>query len=164
MDYDLIHTALIIIGGVLVYALLSRGLFRMTDACRQKALEQGEKLCHSAQVDGYIKGMVFHRLGEVYSPLQAWNLALHMILVVVVMPFRRIEKVDEASRLLVPAHLQGDLRRFRVNWMVATVGNSPAAAVVFSFLLIMTLAFSASVSAISAALAVERRQHTPNHC
>lgn len=163
MDYDLIRAALIIVGGVAFYAVLARGLFNTTETSRQKALEIGERLIHSAQVSDEQKHMIYRRLGEVYSNWNAWQLALLMFCVVVTVPFRKRENEDNSSVSGVPPHLREDLERFRLHWMIATVGNSPAATFLFSTLVLVTLAFSASISAITNALAGEHGHHHDGH-
>ncbi|MGY2989095.1 MULTISPECIES: hypothetical protein [Bradyrhizobium] len=151
MDYDLIRAALFILGGVLFYALLSRGLFRATEPSRQKALDIAERLFHSSQVSEARKAQLDRRLDEVYSNWQAWKLTFWMFEVALTLPFRRPRM--PVVRDGIPHQFQKDFARFIINWMIATVGNSPAAALLFATLVLIALAFSASIAAISSCLA-----------
>lgn len=156
MEYDLARAALYVIAAVLFYAVLARGLFNITETFRWRALEIGEQLAHSPDVSNERKEAVYRRLGEVYSVWNAWKLVFLLVCVLFTLPFM---KDGEDRSVGVPSHLRTDYKRFSVHWMVATIGNSPAAAFLFSFMAIIVLAFFASVSAISSALASSRDHH-----
>jgi hypothetical protein len=63
----------------------------------------------------------------------------------------------------VPSHLRADNSIFKLYWMLSTIANSPAATVLFSLMAIIMLAFFASVSAISRALAISQDHHDHRH-
>lgn len=157
MDYDLIRNALLFLGCVAFYAALARGLFKVTEQYRWATLEIAERLLEAPNVSNERKVSLQHRLDEVYSGWQAWKLAAIMLCVVATSPFKQPD--ETRSEIGVPNHLRADYSRFKVYWMVATVGNSPAAAFVFTTFFIIAIAFSASVSAISARIAVARDHH-----
>lgn len=159
MDHDLFRAALLVIGFVVFYAVLARGLFNFTEPLRLKALEIAETLNESAQVSTDRKASLYRRLGEVYSSLKAWKLVLLMLYVIVMLPFGRSPATDQSVNSGVPTNLQGEYNRFKVFWMVSTIANSPAATFIFSLLLILTLAFTASVFVISGALAFAQDHH-----
>lgn len=161
MDYHLIRIALIILAAVAFYAVLVRGLFNLTEPARQKTLELGEKLCQSTQFPDDTKHLIYERLGEVYSHWSAWQLAFLMFKVLATMPFRAdAENVCDTD---IPVHLRKDYDRFKTKWMIATVGNSPAALFLFATLILISLACSASISAISTALAGGHDSHHDGH-
>jgi hypothetical protein len=159
MDYDLIRYAALILGVILFYAVLARGLFNVTEPYRVAALEIAEKLTQSSQVADRKKTFLYERLGEVYSNWQAWQLVALMVGTFAVLPFRDTTKIAAGDDTGVPPHLRADYHRFKMYWMVSTVGNSPAAAFLFTTLLIIMVAFFASVSAISGCLAFSRDHH-----
>ena len=159
MDYDLIRQAILILGSVLFYAVIARGLFNATEPYRHTALEIAEKLSQSSQVSERKKRFLFDRLGEVYSSLHAWKLVVFMVKTFAVLPFQDKEKnaavVDEG----IPPHLRASFDRFKLYWIISTVGNSPAAALLFVTLVLIMTAFFASLSAISGCLAFSRDDH-----
>jgi len=161
MDYHLIRIALIILVAIAFYAVLVRGLFNLTESARQKTLELGEKLCQSTQFPEDLKHLVYERLGEVYSHWTAWQLAFLMFKVLALMPFSSHEEKDCETN--IPVHLRKDYDRFKTKWMVATVGNSPAALFLFATLVLISLACSASISAISTTLAGGHDSHHDGH-
>jgi hypothetical protein len=163
MDYDLIRAALFIVGGVLFYAVLARGLFRITEPYRWAALDIAERLIHSAQVSPYRKEGIQRRLSEVYSGRQSWKMVFLLLLVLFDIVFKRSDLDEEASSGGVPSHLRNDNAKFKIYWMVSTVANSPAAAFIFTLLLIITLAFAASIAAISRSLDLAHDHHGGNH-
>jgi hypothetical protein len=156
MEYDLARAALYIVAAVLFYAVLARGLFNVTETFRWRALEMGEQLIHSPQVSDERKEAIYFRLGEVYSAWNAWKLVFMMVCVVFTLPFRGARDYNATG---VPPSLRADHKTFSVYWMIATVGNSPAAAFLFSLMVTIFLAFFASVSAISTALVSARDRH-----
>jgi hypothetical protein len=160
MDYDLIRYAALILGGILFYAILTRGLFNITEPFRWRALEIAEKLKQSSQVSEGRKASLYRRLGEVYSRWTAWKLVLLMICVVFTLPFQK-EGTDDDSNM--PAYLRSDYQKFKIYWMISTVANDPAATFLFTLMAVIVLAFFASISAISAALAFERDNHDHRH-
>ncbi len=159
MDHDLIRYAALMLGGILFYAVLARGLFNVTEPYRVAALEIAEKFTRSSQVSAHKKTFLYDRLGEVYSNWQAWKLVALMVGTFAVLPFRDTTKIAADDDNGMPPHLRSDYHRFKIYWMVSTVGNSPTAAFLFTILLIIMVAFFASVSAISGCLAFSRDHH-----
>jgi hypothetical protein len=157
MDYDLIRTALFVLCAVVFYAALARGLLKATEQYRWAALEIAERLIDAPHVSAVRKASLQRRLGEVYSNWQAWKLAALMFCVIAMMPFKAPD--ESRAEVGVPHHLRNDYSQFKLYWMVSTVANSPAAALLFSTLVIIAVAFSASISAISARLAFARDHH-----
>jgi hypothetical protein len=157
MDYDLIRTALFVLGAVVFYAGLARGLLKVTEQYRWTALELAERLIDAPHVSVARKASLQRRLGEVYSSGQAWKLAALMVCVIAMMPFKAQD--ESRAEVGVPHHLRNDFDRFKLYWMVSTVANSPAAALLFATLVIIAVAFSASISVISARLAFARDHH-----
>ncbi len=162
MDYDLIRYAALILLGILFYAVLARGLFNATEPYRVGALEIAERLTHSTQVAPKRKEFLNERLGEVYSNWQAWKLLALVICILPTLPFRNNIRNAERADKGIPSHLRADYDRFKGYWMVSTVANSPAAALLFAVITLIATAFFASVSAISGSLAFARDDHGPD--
>ena len=158
MDHNLIRAALIIIAIVAFYAVIARGLFKITEPHRWDALELAEKLNHSAQVSDRIKITVQQRLTEVYSNWRAWQLVGLVICVAVMAPFKSI-RTHSKPLADIPAHLERDYDLFSKKWMIATLANSPLATLLFVTVTLLIVAFSISMSALFNALAFQRDHH-----
>jgi hypothetical protein len=158
MDYHLVRAALIIVAFVAFYAVIARGLFKLTEVHRWNALEIAEKLNHSAQVSDHAKLIIRDRLTEVYSHWRAWQLVGLVICVAVMLPFRRRANDGKLAEG-VPAHFRWDYERFTKDWIVSTLGNSPLATFMFATVTLFIVAFSLSISALVGALAFHRDHH-----
>jgi hypothetical protein len=149
MDYEIVRYAALILLGILFYAVLARGLFNATEPYRRQTIDIAEKLSHSTQVSNQKKEFVYDRLGDVYSPLEAWKLAASMVKAFVRLPFINAREVADRVDAGIPQHLRQDFNRFKNCWVAAVLGNSPLASFLFVTLALILIAFFVSLSVLS---------------
>ncbi|WP_035679509.1 hypothetical protein [Bradyrhizobium liaoningense] len=148
MDSHLVRYGALVLLGILFYAVLARGLFNVTENWRRRALEIAEDLHATGQLSDGRQRSLYRRLGEVHSALHAWKLVWRLVVVCVFyLPFSNRRTVNLADG--VPLQLRADYQRFNIYWVIATLGNSPAATLLFAMISLVMLAFVASLSAIS---------------
>jgi hypothetical protein len=152
MDTPLIHTALTIIGIILVYAVLARGLLYAGEPFRAKCLDLYEKLVMSKRADPHTIARMDSLLDDIYSNWMAWRLALLVICAVVfVLPYRKLMGQETPTTHLdsVPEAARADFERFTSSWILATVSNSPAAALIFAVAALVGIAFFVPLNVIA---------------
>lgn len=157
MDSSLIHAALCAVAAVVFYAILARGLFKLAEPFRLRAMEIAERFSNSPDISREKMAHVYDRLGEVYSSVQAWKLVYLLICVFA----RRLFglKDDLECERGVPAKYQDDEARLGLYWMASTIANSPAATVLFATLMLMGVAFTASLAVIAKSLLMVQGRH-----
>jgi hypothetical protein len=148
MDKTLIHAALIILGGIFLYAVLARGLLNATEPVRGRALDLSEKILKSDRVDKELAARIEAQLNELYSNWAAWKLVFLITCTIVILPFKRFRK-EPVVYNDVPMQLQDDYGKFSSCWIVATVANSPAAAILFTFIGLIGLSYLVPIGALS---------------
>lgn len=149
MDYHLIRYSALVLLGILFYAVIARGLFNLTENWRHSALGIAEELYADERLPERRRNSLYRRLGEIHSAFFAWKLLGRLVLVAVFyLPFSRVQPIEELAKD-VPVHLRSEYQRFNVYWVIATLGNSPIATLVFATISLVMLAFFMSLSAIS---------------
>lgn len=145
---------------VLAYAVISRGLFRLTDGLRQSMVPLAEVILSTASLDDDIKENVEARLDDVHSRLAAWRVALSAVLATILMPFLSApSKIEQ----IADKRVREALVRYRSNWAIATIGNEPVAALVFLMCALVTMAFSASADLIASLFRGPKDGHNGKH-
>ena len=153
MDYHLFRYAVLLLIGILFYAVLARGLFNATGVYRRKALVIAENLFQSDQVADDKKRFMYARLGEVHSTWQAWCLLALLLQAFVKIPFVDMREITTRVDDGIPVSRLPEYSHFITCWMVATLGNSPLATFLFATLALVLIAFFSSLSLISTILA-----------
>jgi len=140
------------------YAVLSRGLFLATDGARQSLIDLGGSLIDSPGVAQAEKDDIVESMGSAHSAICAWRLVGVALRVMFTIPFAR-----DNGRVPVPAMAREAYFSFISRWIVATIGNSLGAAIIFSFLFLITAALRVSFQKFSRALLVRRHHHDGDH-
>lgn len=139
---------------ILAYAVLSRGLFLATENARQSLIDLAGSLVDSPNVSDDIKNSVHDSLETVHSSVCAWLLAGVAFTVIFTVPFS-----SDKEPISVPAMQRATLDSFVARWLVATLGNSLGASIIFAFLFLLTAALRVSFYKFSRALLAKRRNH-----
>jgi hypothetical protein len=165
MDGWLIHTALTIIGITLLYAILARGLLYASEPQRAKCLNLYGKMVKSHRASPEVVARLDEFLDDVYSSWAAWRLAaLAVCAVFFVLPTRRIlRRTSPSGYRGVPEPLQQDFGRFMSCWLLATIANSPAAAFIFVFSLLIGIGFFVPFHVIATLLSSHSLNHRHAH-
>jgi hypothetical protein len=138
-------------GAVAAYAVLCRGLFQATEPARQSLVDLAGSLIDSPSVSDKDKRQIYSMLDDVHSWRSAWKLAFVALLIAFQSPF--VSRTPECAPLArIPANMRETFHRFIRNWIVATLGNSFAACVLFSIGMFVAIAVSASLEAFLRAL------------
>lgn len=137
-----ISTVACAVAAVLIYGILSRGLFRATDDLRQSLVELSYPLLDSERVADRQKRTINAAMDDVHSALSAWKVVFLLIVVIGFIVTMRTPKIREND---VPSHLRQQFKTFRLRWLVSVLGNSPAALLVFSLIAVVFFAFVSSL-------------------
>jgi hypothetical protein len=166
MDGWLIHTALTLIGITLLYAILARGLLYASEPQRAKCLSLYEKMVKSHRASPEFVARLDEFLDDVYSSWAAWRLAMLTICAVFfLLPIRKLlgRTSPPSSYKGVPDSLQQDFGRFMSCWLLATISNSPAAALIFVFALLIGIGFFVPFHVIAKLLSSHSLDHKHAH-
>lgn len=139
---------------VLGYAVLSRGLFLATDSARQSLIGlAGDLIAHRALPEDE-KDEIRDSLDTAYSALSAWVLVLCAIVTLVRLPFAGAEMQHPA-----PPMLRDTYDKFVGRWVVATMGNSLLAAILFAVVYLVAAALHVSIYMLARSVMPLRRHH-----
>jgi hypothetical protein len=139
---------------VALYAIVARGMFRATEPLRLEAIEIGVQLLNDKVVDERQKHCIKKALADVHSERRAWELTLLLFFLAVTCPFHKCD-VRKSDKSRIPEYMRESLQQFQIRWLISTVANSPAAALIFTFLISVVLAFAHSLRALSDILMVK---------
>lgn len=157
----LLAAAVAVACGILVYAVIARGLFLVSEPLRSAALDLAEQLLKSDEVGEVDKRVVELTLNELHSSPAAWFMALRAFRVLFFASFHRGADTGEQPGVdPISAEMAPILQRYQLYWMLATMANSPAAALIFSALSLLGAAFSMSAAMLAALLA---KSHDGDH-
>ena len=159
MESDLLKYLLIGSAGLVFYAVLARGLFKATEPSRQLLLDLADKLTSSHQVSDAKKRAIIGRLSEVHSARSAWS----MLFIVFYAAIVARTKDDDRLANGIPPHLAGDFQRFSAHWIIATLANSPIAALLAITIVILRAAATVSVGKFMAAIGRVHDKHSIVH-
>jgi hypothetical protein len=150
-----LHTSAVVwvAGGIIVYAIVTRGLFRVTNGLRMSLIDLAAELIQSPDVPEAKKELIRAGLDDVHSARSAWIMTILFPLAALSFPFVR-RRSDLSSRL--PGKLQGTFEAFMNRWAISTISNSVFATLIFTTMLVIVSAFVSSIYPI--ALLVMRRQ------
>lgn len=137
------------VGIFLLYALLSRGLFRATEEARQSLVDLAGSLIDSPKTSEVTKEVIRSMLDDAHSARSAWILALFALTIVFRLPFIKRAREENYD---VPNHLRATYDSFNYRWIAATVGNSLAAAIVFAFGMFLAISIRLSLRSFAHAL------------
>ncbi|KFL31494.1 hypothetical protein JP75_08130 [Devosia riboflavina] len=130
----------------LAYAVLSRGLFLVTDPIRQGLLDLAEALCDEPTFPEEDKLLVSAALDQAYSTRTAWWMVGRSALLVAGLLTRTAKRPDKVEYPRVYARTYVD---FQIRWTMAVLGNSAGATLLFATLLMVIAAFTLSASALA---------------
>jgi len=164
MDYELLRITIIVLVSVALYALLARGLFLATEPARNRALDIYERFAAIEGVSSRQKEMMLKAVFDVHSSRKAWSMAVVMFFAAFAIPLGRRSLISskDDGQVGIPVELRAEHERFIKLWLVSVMGNSPAAALLFVFCVILLVAFSVSLSAIVRLVAPNINNHTPH--
>jgi hypothetical protein len=126
---------------VLLHGVVTRGLFRLTEPLRGRMLETTRKILSDTATSDSVKRLVVKSLKDVYSVRSAWKLTLMLVCIITTAPFHRFRSTSLEE---IPYYLRESYREFQLNWLIATLANSPFAAGFFLILLVLMMAFYSS--------------------
>lgn len=154
--------ALWAVGIVVLYGVLSRGLFLLTDTARQSLVDLAGEMIDSPTFPNEEKKVISSLLDTVHSAGCAWLMALLAIRILIVRPFRKMPAMTGQD---VPPMLKSTYDSFNTKWAVATIGNSLAACIIFSVAMLGIAALRISFRAFTQALisTVRSHDHRPHH-
>ncbi|OQW60727.1 MAG: hypothetical protein A4S14_02865 [Proteobacteria bacterium SG_bin9] len=162
MDYDLLKSSMFILAVIVVYAAMARGLFKATEQPRWRALEIAERMLVEPGFPEDHRRAMFTSLKEMHSPLMAWKVAGVMLLITIQSPFKKKQEIEASDvQRGIAGELRRDHSRFMNYWMIAVLGNSPAAALLFVMLGLVSAAFSLSISMVAKLVVSHLDRHTP---
>jgi hypothetical protein len=144
MTDNIYMDALGLFAAFVLYAVFSRGLFRVTEPARQSLVEIGGSLLDSPKMSDRFRSSIESKFDDVHSARSAWRLAWLSIRAM----FRMISEVknDTAWPNHVPASLRDDYLLFLKRWILATLGNSLLATLVFVIAMLIAVALRMSFS------------------
>lgn len=126
-------------GAVLVYGMISRGLFRATEGLRFSLLDLSEPLLENPSVPEREKRRISMCLDEAHSARAAWGIVWALISGLWKFGMsRRRDCSPQDPVQQVPANLRACYGTFLTRYIVSTVTNSPAAAFVFTVVIILS--------------------------
>jgi hypothetical protein len=152
-----------VLAGICIYAVATRGLFRVTNNWRLSLIDLAAELKESPDFPQDRKGLILRTLDDVHSARAAWHLTFLFLQMIIVLPF--VRKPHSTSMTNVPRKLQAAFDLFATRCIIATVSNSVLASLVFVMAAIITAAFS-SIQPIGRLLISGRDRaadHHPGH-
>jgi hypothetical protein len=133
---------------IAAYAVIARGAFKAAEPLRDRLIDLAAEISHDPKTSEAVKARLGQALDDVYSGWLAWKLTFVGVYTVLTIPFHRVHLAsapeDERS-----AHLQNKLQSFEGRWVIATIANSPLAAIIFTIIVLIAVAFGTSFSTIS---------------
>jgi hypothetical protein len=140
---------------VVIYGLLTRGLFLATDEVRQSLVDRAAALLENPNFPEDEKAIILSFLDDAHSALSAWALVIAAIRAVFAYPFYEAKKDRTA--------LDREYDAFTSRWLFATLGNSVPATLLFSFLMVISVAFRRSIRPFTGAVVDQRDPHHAGH-
>ena len=125
--------------GITLYAIATRGLFRVTNNWRVSLIELAAELIESPEFPEDKKELIIQALDDVHSARAAWRLTFRFIRNVILYVF--IGKPHSTSMSNLPRKLQTTCDLFVARWAISTVSNSVFASLVFVVVAIVAAAF-----------------------
>jgi hypothetical protein len=144
-------------GGICLYAIAARGLFRATNNLRMYLIDLASELIKSPDFPADKKEMVLRMLDDVHSARAAWSLAFILLIGTIIIPF--VSSPDSSN---VPRRLQPVFDEFVTRWVIATLSNSLLATLIFVVIFIIVAAFVSPIKPIIRWL-IERRNKAMGH-
>lgn len=139
----------LIVGVILLYAVVARGLFLLTDPVRHSLLDLAETLQEDTSFPESERRLVELALDHVYSTKYAWRMAFEVIGLSFGMLLGLVKRTQSAS---TGSSYRDTYASFRYRWIVSVLGNSVIATVVFVLFLVILSSFATSVGFISRVL------------
>jgi hypothetical protein len=139
---------------VVLYAIIARGMFRATEPLRHETIKIGTQLLNDKIVNERQKRRIRKALADVHSERRAWEITLLLFFLTVTCPFHKFD-LPKSDEVRIPEYMRDSLQQFQIRWVISTVANSPAAALIFTFLVSIVLAFAQSLRALSDILMVK---------
>jgi hypothetical protein len=139
---------------VILYAIIARGMFRATEPLRLETIEIGTQLLNDKIVNERQKRRIRKALADVHSERRAWEITLLLFFLAVTCPFHKFD-LPKSDKVRNPEYVRDSLQQFQIRWLISTVANSPAAALIFTFLVSIVFAFARSLRALSDILMVK---------
>jgi hypothetical protein len=136
-----------------VYAVIARGMFRATEPLRYEMIDLAAKLLHNSGVSKAQKTLIESSLSDVHKAHVAWKVTFALFFLVITIPIHHF-KTPKLSG--VPSNMLGTFKKFQLRWIIATLANSPIAACIFVFLLMLLAAFTLSINTIFSVLMSRR--------
>lgn len=157
MKFDPIWVASILALIVVGYTLATRGLFRTTEYIRMEMIDLAVPLLKCNEVSDCKKRRIGRMLDDVHSPRAAWRLVLTMAIFLIVSLFRSKTELKSSG---MPPRFTGQYKDLQLWWLLATLSNSLAASVLFTFITIVHYAFDAKIKPLAATLSMRIEART----
>jgi hypothetical protein len=138
---------------VVLYAVIARGMFSATEPLRDEMIQIASRLLNDENINETQKRRVRRALSDVHSVRKAREITLLLFFLIMTSPFHSFDS-PKPDKDMVPEYMRDSLRQFQVLWIISTIANSPAAAVIFTLLVFIVAAFTQSFRALSGILIV----------
>jgi hypothetical protein len=93
-------------------------------------------------------GRVRKALSEVHSAKKAWEITLLLFRLTVTWPLHSFNS-PKLNKVMVPEYMPDEFQQFQVCWITSTIANSPVAALIFTLLVLIVVAFTPSLRTLS---------------